>query len=749
METQLWEASLKDKTAEEVAGLAAVVPKTMVSLSSGSSNDIVRPAGLLLTKKQIIDLRKYEAAGLALPQHITDVNRYLNFGALDSGGDGFRPEDFLATFKKVYNHARKWQPLRARIMLTGTHLRLFGLNMAVYSRTVEEIYSDVRAANRLETHNITTYEQLREWELKEGHGFPGLVLDAEIVSDLGDALDLVSTQVREYLEDVIGIKEGLDDFSIELRERIAPEIKLLTAFISHNTYAADVGELNKEIERRTASIDELNAQYKALVNQSLTAVSSFSLVGLGVAIYHGVEAENVRAERNNLSDVQNEAIKRLASKNKTLGSLQRVRSDMQNLTIVAVEADVATKNLIHVWNVLHDYTSQSATAITKMEDAVKLRQFMTQFRLVAAPWTEIHQNADALVALFKEADEEFKAEYGIQGMNRMRTLLQTEKYPELKTDTLRSCSALLGDEAVKAKMYFLKSNYLPAVNSTFERMLGEANGSFRDLAELSLTTKLDLKSRIAQLVALNQELADGSDEVEDIRGEQVELLAQAHETALSMSIRLGNRLIAISEPFDQRLTTGFMETLNTDLTDHAAALARLEGRLVEPEKKLKVISEAVDELNKIGLSEAFKSVELTFDKVKELGATPTQVQLVMAAVEKLKRDLEGAAKGISFVLMIKESHALRTLVEEVHNEIVVEKRKWRTLNDKVELIKAFHAMDDQRKLYVVEYAVATGAVNQFLTAVTGHKSSGLQEQVAGFIQEAGTFVRFLEPVTYL
>ncbi|WP_095081606.1 alpha-xenorhabdolysin family binary toxin subunit A [Pseudomonas sp. Irchel s3h17] len=749
MEAQLWEASLKDKTAEEVAGLAAVVPKTMVSLSNGSSNDVVRPAGLLLTKKQIIDLRKYEAAGLALPQHMMDVNHYLNFGALDSGGDGFRPEDFLATFKKVYSHARQWQPLRARIMLTGTHLRLFGLNMAVYSRTVEEIYSDVRAANRLETHNIATYEQLREWELKEGHGFPGLVLDAETVSDLGDALDLISTQVREYLEDVIGIKKSLDNFGIELRERITPEIKLLTAFVSHNTYAADIGALNEEIERRTARIDELNAQYKALVNQSLTAVSSFSLVGLGVAIYYGVEAEIVRAERNSLSDVQNEAIKRLASKNKTLGSLQRVRSDMQNLTIVAVEADVATKNLIHVWNVLHDYTNQSATAITKMEDAVKLRQFMTQFRLVAAPWTEIHQNADALVELFKEADEEFKAEYGIQGVNRMRTLLQAEKYPELKTDTLRSCSTLLGDEAVKAKMYFLKSNYLPAVNSTFERMLGEANGSFRDLAELALTTKLDLKSRVAQLAALNQELADGSDEIEDIHGEQVELLAQAHETALSMSIRLGHRLIAISEPFDQSVTTGFMETLNTDLTDHAAALTRLEDSLVEPGKKLKVISEAVDELNKIGLSEAFKSVELTVDKVEELGATPTQVQLVMAAIEKMKRDLEGAAKGISFVLMIKESHALRTLVEEVHNEIIVEKRKGRTLNDKVELIKAFHAMDDQRKLYAVEYAVATGAVNQFLTAVTGHKSNGLQEQVAGFIQEAGTFVRFLDPITYL
>ncbi|MNR04545.1 hypothetical protein D3C85_1205150 [compost metagenome] len=157
----------------------------------------------------------------------------------------------------------------------------------------------------------------------------------------------------------------------------------------------------------------------------------------------------------------------------------------------------------------------------------------------------------------------------------------------------------------------------------------------------------------------------------------------------------------------------------------------------------------MDELNKIGLSEAFKSVELTVDKVKELGATPTQVQLVMAAIEKMKRDLEGAAKGISFVLMIKESHALRTLVEEVHNEIIVEKRKGRTLSDKVELIKAFHAMDDQRKLYAVEYAVATGAVNQFLTAVTGHKSNGLQEQVAGFIQEAGTFVRFLDPITYL
>lgn len=140
MDVQLWEASLKDKTTEEIASFAAAVPKGMLSLSSGSSSEVIRPAGLLLTKKQIIDLRKYEAAGLALPQTIGDVERYLSFGDLHDGGDGFRAVDFLATFNKVFNHAIRWQPLRARIMLTGTHLRLFGLNMAVYSKSVEEIY---------------------------------------------------------------------------------------------------------------------------------------------------------------------------------------------------------------------------------------------------------------------------------------------------------------------------------------------------------------------------------------------------------------------------------------------------------------------------------------------------------------------------------------------------------------------------------------------------------------------------------
>jgi len=749
MDVQLWEASLKDKTTEEVAGLAALVPKGMVSLSSGSASETVRPAGLLLTKKQIIDLRKYEAAALALPQTSSDVERYLSFGELHNGGDGFRSEDFLATFNKVFNHAIRWQPLRARIMLTGTHLRQFGLNMAVYRQTVEEIYSDVRSANRLETHNISTYEQLREWELKAGHEFPGLLLDNETVSDLGDALDLIATQVREYLEDVVNIKNDLDDFGVELREKITPSIKLLTAFISNNTYASDIDVLNKAVERRATRIDELNAQYKALVNQSLTAASSFSLIGLGVAIYYGVEAENTRAERNSLSEEQDDAIKQLSSMNRTLGSLQRVRSDMQNLIVVAVEADVATKNLIHVWNVLHTYTSDSVKAISKMEDAVKLRQFMTSFRLVAAPWADIRQNADLLVELFKEADEEFKAEYGVQGANNMRMLVSAETYPELKIAVLRDCSGRLRDEAVNARMYFLKSNYLPTVNEIFEGVLGGVNGSLRDLAGSALTTRIDLKSRIAQLTALNQELADGSDEIEDIHGEQVEVLAQAHEAASRMSIKVSERKAAISVPFDQSMTTGFMDALKTDLTDHAEVLVRLQGKLLEPEKKLKTISDAVDELNKIGLSEAFKSVELTVDKVKELGATPSQVQLVMAAVEKLKQDLEGVVKSISFVSMIKESHALRVIVEDIYQEITAENRRGRTLNDKVELIKAFHAMDDQRKLYVEEYAVAAAAVGRFLATLAEYQSSGLQDQVAGFMQEANSFVRFLEPVTYL
>ncbi|MGF6090003.1 alpha-xenorhabdolysin family binary toxin subunit A [Pseudomonas sp. 18173] len=748
MSTALWEKSLEGKNYDEVATLAATVPQSLMSLSTGAANEVTRANGLILTKDQIISLRRYEATGLALPTNERALETYLNFGD-EEGGEGFTKKDFLMSFTKVNAHASLWSPLRSRIMLTGTHLKLFGSSMGVYLTSVEEIFADVKAANALDRHKITNYEQLREWEVKEGKPFPDLALETDTIPDLGDVLDLIFEQVKDHLRTAAEIKSDLDYFSRQLTNDVIPTIKLLSLALDNNTYASDIEVLNNEIKGRANQIDELNKEYKALVYKSLESVTYLSLIGLGIAIYIGVEAEGVRSRRNDLTRVQEAAVKSLESKSKVLGSIARIRSDMQNMQTVALDAEVATNNVVHTWNVLHAYIESSEKAVLKIEDGVRLRAFLTQFRLVAAPWVAIEKSADALVELFHEAEQQYLLEYGVQGRKPMRSLMQIDSYPAVKAQVLRASSSELRNRAVEAKLLFMKTDFFPDLSEKFQALPVNAVNASREAQEKALKTELSLKSALQQLLALDEELSEGSDEIEEIHDEQTALLQEATTAVSEMSISLGESLKRVNIGYDETATQGFKSELMVETSTHEAQLERLNSSLTDLEKKRAVINQAVDELNKLGISGIAKSVELNLEAVKKLGAKPSQIELVLAAIEKVKQDLQGAVKSVSFVLMVKQNQVLRDKTLEVQTQIAVENRAVQITADKIKLIEVFAQMHEQRKLYVAAFAEIDETVARILNSMKSDSSSPLNKQVSDFIASANGFVGYLNQLSYL
>lgn len=91
---------------DKVLEAAVLAPKLFVDVSLGEGEEYNRDPGFQLTKEQIVNLRRYEVLGLSLPVVIDDVIVYLDYGQGDAGGPGLTPGDFLATFKKTYEHAR-------------------------------------------------------------------------------------------------------------------------------------------------------------------------------------------------------------------------------------------------------------------------------------------------------------------------------------------------------------------------------------------------------------------------------------------------------------------------------------------------------------------------------------------------------------------------------------------------------------------------------------------------------------------
>jgi hypothetical protein len=387
------------------ADYAATDPQLFFSSSVGNDSGETRSSGLILTKEQLINLKRYEIAGLALPTALQDVITYLGYST--GAGRGLEATDFQATFTLINNHAKLWNPLRTDLLTVSDKLVIFAGSMQVYGESMAEVFRDITIVTLIEQRGITTLAQLRELQAQMGSRFPGIEkADRE---DLGYYLDNILKKVKEQEEEAISIQTRLKAFSEQLSRQVAPAIKLQLASINNNSLSADIKALQVTIDERAKAIDEKTKEYNQLVKEAVGNV----LGNLALLIYSSVQAEKIRKERNALRKRQETDIALMETKNRILASLGRVRMDLQDLDLIVIDADIATKNLITVWNKLATFISESSTEVNGINDGLSMRRFRNQFNLVVKPWETIEQDAKALLDVFAEADAQFREDYGV------------------------------------------------------------------------------------------------------------------------------------------------------------------------------------------------------------------------------------------------------------------------------------------------------------------------------------------------
>lgn len=367
--------------ASEALEQAQALPDNFVSAASSNTPDVFREPGLILTRSQLVDLKRYEVRGLSLPVVLKDVIGYLGY---ESGaGANLEAKDFQESFTIIRNHALQWAPIRADMMNIGSELSVFADQIKTYQHSIQEIYQDLRTQA---TDNINPADR----------------------ADFVNYIQEVGSLVRERQRATNVLNAKLNDFAKELSTKVMPTVEIKLHSIDNRKQPLEISRLNAEIEDRTRRIDEKQQEYKKAVG---IAVGT-GVVVLAVGIYFSVQAEKIRKELNALRAAQNLSIIELERQNKINGALQRVRHDISDLRTLVFEADIATKNLTVVWTALDTYMTESVTQANKVTNALSLRRLMNAFELVAAPWANIKRDADKLLTVFSEADDAFRKEYG-------------------------------------------------------------------------------------------------------------------------------------------------------------------------------------------------------------------------------------------------------------------------------------------------------------------------------------------------
>ncbi|MEG0119437.1 alpha-xenorhabdolysin family binary toxin subunit A [Pseudomonas sp. A1230] len=724
---------------------ATKAPAVFISASLGEGNEYNRDTGIQLTKEQIISLRKYEVLGLSLPVRLQDVIAYLNYGAGDSGGLGLKPADFLRTFSTTYDHAKRWSPLREKIMLTGTDLKIFAGSIIRTGSGIVEIYEDLKVSRYLEEHNISTPEQYLELKRKIPN-LPDLALPEGDVPEIKAYLNDMLGKVRQCHQKAERVREQLDSFGKDMREKVLPEIKLRLEFVSRNTYQADIQVLQGEIDQRSKEIDELNKQYDQLVQEAIAAAATFNVAGLILGIYQGVKAEEIRKKRNNLKAEQQAANQKMASKSQTLASLNKIRDDLQNLDYVAIEAEVATQNLMLVWNALSTYITASIKEVDSLHEATSLRRFKNQILAIIDPWEQIKSSADQLLDVFAAADKEYGNKFqSFRSKRIMFSLPNNQTYPQVNVAALRAHSAAMQKSNTTAQMLFEQFNYMPGIVRNMNDLSIAVQRATFDMRSQARTDIIHLERARDKLKGYQAELAYPED-VEEVREDMENELKS---TSNKISERYEDLKVirsSLSTAYDRATSQQWIATLQQDRDVTEALKVKSDEKLTDLEKQMKSASEGIDLIAKAGVEKIGQEAQLTLDNLKALGLAPPQVQIAMLAIDTLKKIISGIGEAISFLNMLDAYNKLRDKAADLRVQLKKYKSDIARTDGKIQLVNALDQLDEGRWGYVNEYSNLVNGFDSFRQDFRQDKSQPVEERADAAIARITEVVRYLKSV---
>ncbi|MEJ5060634.1 MULTISPECIES: alpha-xenorhabdolysin family binary toxin subunit A [unclassified Pseudomonas] len=729
----------------KVVEAATRAPQVFVNASLGQGEEYNRETGIQLTKEQIISLRRYESLGLSLPVRLQDVIAYLNYGAGDQGSAGLTAPDFLRTFSITYDHAKRWSPLREKIMLTGTDLKIFAGSIIRTGNGIVEVYEDLKASKYLEEYNIKTPEEYLSLK-RQIPGLPDLELSADDGLDLRAYLNDLLSKVRLCHQKAEHVRKELDSFGTDMREKVLPEIKLRLAQVSKNTYQADIQALQGEIDERAKEIDELNKQYDHLVKEAIEAASSFNIGGLILGIYQGVKAEQIRKERNRLKQLQQTENQKMASKNQTLSSLNRVRDDLQNLSYVAIEAELATQNLMLVWNALSDYIAASVGEVNNMTEATTLRRFKNQILDVIAPWEKIKISADQLLGVFAEADKEYESNNLIfRSMTIMNARTGKVVQPVFGMEVLRAHNSAVQLTNTSVQMLFEQFDYQPGTVGVMTGLATAINRSTVDLRSQAQSVNIYLDRAEKKLKSYKEELSDPAD-ADEVREDMEVVLKDVYGKLFTQTQDFKGTHKGLGVSYDRSGSQELVMILAKDREFAEKQKTKANMALAELGEEMKGVSEAIDLIATAGIEKIGEEVQLSVDSLKTLGLAPPQVQIALLAIDTLKKLISGIGEAISFLNMLAAYNRLKERVSELKVQVQQYTKDIASLDGKIELLEALDELDDGRSKYLVEFSRLIEDFSKFSLQMKQDSSVPVEERTDMAISGILSFNQYLKRI---
>ncbi|MEB0008982.1 alpha-xenorhabdolysin family binary toxin subunit A [Pseudomonas sp. MH9.2] len=381
---------------------AVTKPLDYLKISTTAEQNGGRGSALILTKEDILTIKRYEKQSLNFPLTLAEVENHLGFKT--SNIKGLEPIDILQTYTSINAHAKRWAPLESEIKLVGTSLDIFATSFTVSGQRILNIIDRMDILDQLElTVADLSLESIQDLPLA-----PLNPKDQKIKTALVSYLNIIAADIAKSKKETHDVKQKITHFAKTLAEQLIPSVNDKITLTSTSNLNQKVTDLEKDIDELTSVIDQKNKEYKSLTTNVAWGGFGGPIGLIVVGGILGAKAEKIRKEKNSLIAEKNKKISSLKIKRPLVAALHGLSLHFQNMEIRMLDAEQSSKNLEDMWAVLAKYIDHSAEELESINNTHDLLTFAVRFERVVSPWHTIKNYTHELLIAFESALTEYK-----------------------------------------------------------------------------------------------------------------------------------------------------------------------------------------------------------------------------------------------------------------------------------------------------------------------------------------------------
>jgi oligoendopeptidase F len=202
----------------------------------------------------------------------------------------------------------------------------------------------------------------------------------------------------------------------------------------------------------------------------------------------------------------------------------------------------------------------------------------------------------------------------------------------------------------------------------------------------------------------------------------------------------------LSTAYDRSASAQWIVTLQQDRAFTEALKVKSEEKVVDFEKQMKSVSEALELIAKAGVEKIGQEARLTLDNLKALGLAPPQVQIALFAIDTLKKMISGIGEAISYLNMLAAYNKLKEKAADLRAQLKQLINDIEQTDGKIQLVRVLDQLDEERWGYANEFSNLVTRIESLARDFKQDKSQPVEQRTAEAIPRIADVRQYLKTV---